>query len=80
MISLKIHKNDTFLALILNFLLFHCLNIKVLKKENFDWVNYGGGTIIPDSLNTKANNKICQARPKFFVGPFNHLPTYSKFC
>jgi hypothetical protein len=41
---LKVHKNDNFLAPILNFVLFHCLfclNIEILYKQIFDWAMNG---------------------------------------
>ncbi len=61
-----------FLALILNFVLFHCKlckNIKILQKKLFDWASIGGGTIIPRSPRTTRNEKNFLARSKkyFFI-------------
>ncbi len=50
--TLKIHKNENFLALILNFVLFQCqlcIFNKIFVKIFFDWTIMGGAMIIPRS-------------------------------
>jgi hypothetical protein len=66
---LKVHKNENFLASILNFVLFQCylcINNKILVKIFLDWTILGGATIISRSLKTTRNEKNFQDRPKFF--------------
>jgi hypothetical protein len=65
--GLKVHKNEIFLASILNFVLFLCklcINNKILVKNVFDWTIMGGATIIPRSLKTTRNEKNFQDRRK----------------
>ncbi len=64
---LKVHKNENFLASILNFVLFQCINNKILVKNMFDWTIMGGATIIPRSIKTTRNEKNFQDRPKKFI-------------
>ncbi len=57
---LKVHKNENFLASILNFVLFQCqlrINNKILVKKVLDWTIMGGATIIPRSPKTTRNEK-----------------------
>jgi hypothetical protein len=58
MAYLKVHKNENFLASILNYVLFHCylcINNKILGNKFFDWTIMGGATIILRSLKTTRN-------------------------
>ncbi len=63
--SLKVHKNENFLASILNFVLFQCylcINNKILVKKKFNWTIMGEATIIPRSPRTTRNEKNLQDR------------------
>ncbi len=61
-VPLKVHKNENFLASILNFVLFQfklCINNKILVKKIFDWTIMGGAMIILRSPRTTRNEKNC---------------------
>jgi hypothetical protein len=60
----------SFVASILNFVLFQCklcINNKILVKKFFDWTIMGGATIILRSPRTTRNEKKFQDRPKIFL-------------
>ncbi len=79
-IEVKLAKRYTrmriFLALILNFVLFHCQFCRINKifgKEFFYWTIMGGATIIPSSLKTMRTEKKRFAKFFFFLITYDPL-------